>query len=403
MNVSNKKMKGRFIIGVFLSLYLFSIVAFDNPIYTSYLYLTNFLLFTVYGFIKLFNADVNLRLDYVSSSYAIFAFLALLSILWSQDQGFAFSRSRSILLIAINLFFIANIIKDYEVHEYAFHGVIFGMALNFLIAFGVLSIGWESMEGWRFQGTTVKSNVLANICVFSVACSLFFISNRGFIYKIYGFSALIMSFYVVILTASKKGLGGALLIVFMYIIFKKNAFKSVITSSIIIIFGLFFINMLDLQSRILSSSAFDIGYLSDRFIERIIAFVDTLTGNSVIDGSTSARIELVDMAINLWLERPILGYGVGGFQQIHGAYAHNNWVDILANHGLIGFIIYYSIYIRYLIRFKRYNSNSDFGYLFLVFLLTLIISEFAIVTYTSKTLMLFILISSLMVGHRKVS
>tara|TARA_B100000767_G_C19545035_1_gene442455 strand:+ start:85 stop:570 length:486 start_codon:yes stop_codon:yes gene_type:complete len=161
--------------------------------------------------------------------------------------------------------------------------------------------------------------------------------------------------------------------------------------------------MLDLQSRILSSSTFDIAYLSDRFIERIMAFVDTLTGNSVIDGSTSARIELVDMAINLWLERPILGYGVGGFQQMHGAYAHNNWVDILANHGLIGFIIYYSIYIRYLIRFKRYNSNSDFGYLFLVFLLTLIISEFAIVTYTSKTLMLFILISSLMVGHRKAS
>lgn len=400
---SNEQKRGRFIVGFFLALYLFSIVAFDNPVYTSYLYITNFMLFAAYAFFKLFNADLNLKFDYVSSSYMAFAIFALSSILWSQDQGYAFGRSRSVLLIAINLFLLANIIKDFKVHEYAFHGVVFGIALNFLIAFGVLSFGWDSAEGWRFQGTTVKSNILANICVFSVACSLFFFSNKGFLYKLYGFAALLMSFYVVILTASKKGLGGALLILFLYILFKKNALRSVLVFSVFISISFIFINMLDLQTQILSNSSFDVLYLYERFVERIIAFINTLTGDSVIDESTNSRIELVDLGINLWIERPILGHGVGGFQDKYGAYAHNNWVDILANHGLVGFFIFYSIYLRFLVRFYKNNNKSDFGYLFLVFLLTLIISEFAIVTYTSKTLMLFILISSLMVGYKKAS
>ena len=82
-------------------------------------------------------------------------------------------------LILINLIIIYNLLLDYKTVEPIFHGVIIGLLVNLMVAFGIFNIGWEVNEGWRFKGTTLKSNLLANICIFGVVCALYFHDKKN--------------------------------------------------------------------------------------------------------------------------------------------------------------------------------------------------------------------------------
>ena len=60
--------------------------------------------------------------------------------------------------------------------EYLYYGISLGIIVNVLISFGLVNIGWETQEGgWRFQGTTVKSNILANIAIVTTFFSIYYI------------------------------------------------------------------------------------------------------------------------------------------------------------------------------------------------------------------------------------
>ena len=48
------------------------------------------------------------------------------------------------------------------------------------------------------------------------------------------------------------------------------------------------------------------------------------------------------------MENPLLGYGLNNYHLFHwsGVYSHNNYIEVLVSLGIIGFIIYYSIFIN---------------------------------------------------------
>ena len=63
--------------------------------------------------------------------------------------------------------------------------------------------------------------------------------------------------------------------------------------------------------------------------------------------SDAARKYMIQFGIDLYKERPILGYGLNNYRHFYptGQYSHNNFVEILACLGTIGFLLYYSMYV----------------------------------------------------------
>lgn len=108
------------------------------------------------------------------------------------------------------------------------------------------------------------------------------------------------------------------------------------------------------------------------------------------DSSIEARNILRETAWNIFLQHPILGVGYYGFKDYNywGYYAHNNYLEILADLGMIGFVVYYSYYCHCLfLAFKmklknKWITNSIRPDILLsVFVICFVILEYGQVTY----------------------
>jgi O-antigen ligase len=73
------------------------------------------------------------------------------------------------------------------------------------------------------------------------------------------------------------------------------------------------------------------------------------------------RFQLWGMALNMWTESPIWGQGLGAFVTSHGIAAHNTFLEILADTGILGFLLFVSVLyftVRSLRRVKSYAREN---------------------------------------------
>ena len=134
-------------------------------------------------------------------------------------------------------------------------------------------------------------------------------------------------------------------------------------------------------------------FTSTRHTERLITAIHWMQGKYVSEGSINHRSSLYGSALELWLERPVFGHGVQGFAKKNflGVYSHSNVLEILANHGLLGFICFYSIHVgilwRTIVGFRRrYIVPSVFIWI-VATLLSFTTFEIFAVMYYQKTFM----------------
>ncbi|MFV8765445.1 O-antigen ligase family protein [Aerococcus urinaeequi] len=95
---------------------------------------------------------------------------------------------------------------------------------------------------------------------------------------------------------------------------------------------------------------------------------------------TSGRDDLYQSAIELFLESPIIGNGIGNFSKVHGGmWPHNIFLEILTDQGviiLLAFIIFLLYFFHNLIFKNNNNLHFHFGtFLFVISIPQLLISS----------------------------
>lgn len=67
-----------------------------------------------------------------------------------------------------------------------------------------------------------------------------------------------------------------------------------------------------------------------------------------VDGSTEERMYLMEQGIRVWMVHPFVGVGWHNYRYYNdvGLYAHNNYVELLASLGIVGFLLYYTMFLR---------------------------------------------------------
>ncbi|CVH74390.1 hypothetical protein BN3662_00203 [Clostridiales bacterium CHKCI006] len=120
---------------------------------------------------------------------------------------------------------------------------------------------------------------------------------------------------------------------------------------------------------------------------------------------------MIRYGMQYFLEKPIFGFGQSGFAILFNndygrlVYSHNNYVELLANLGLFGFLFYYVFYFKTffkLIKQKKVQNNplSDF---FITFLFVVFLLDFGIVSYYSQNILQIFIALSIKMAFRKVS
>ena len=99
-----------------------------------------------------------------------------------------------------------------------------------------------------------------------------------------------------------------------------------------------------------------IDFLYETIGSRFEAMISGFEGGET-DSSTASRLHLIDNGWAYFNERPVFGYGLDGFRYLQNInysgtvayYSHNNFIEMLVNGGVVGTVIYYSLYLMILI------------------------------------------------------
>ena len=86
------------------------------------------------------------------------------------------------------------------------------------------------------------------------------------------------------------------------------------------------------------------------------------------DLSTLGRAHLASNALKSFREQPIIGHGIGSIFYLIGSYSHNVFLDVLAETGVVGLIIFLLIMIAFLRKIRwLYSEGSFYRFLLMVF------------------------------------
>lgn len=115
-------------------------------------------------------------------------------------------------------------------------------------------------------------------------------------------------------------------------------------------------------------------------IEMRLVELFQLFGEDAANSDDYARLYMLQEGIRAFIDRPIWGSGVYSSNSLFNSYSHNNYIEILLNTGIIGFIVYYGIYIimgwRLICGIIRHSEYKVFT--FMCFILILLIGSAAV-------------------------
>ena len=136
-----------------------------------------------------------------------------------------------------------------------------------------------------------------------------------------------------------------------------------------------------------------VGYRFEALLTTLLNGVDT---NSTYHNSSDTRLLLIRYGIDLFKEKPIFGYGLDGYRivtPLTGYYAHNNYIEIMVDLGLIGLILYYWFPIKLLIKsIKQMKVDRKQALSFGMFV-SVLVSDIATVSFNQEKTQLFLAIS----------
>lgn len=122
--------------------------------------------------------------------------------------------------------------------------------------------------------------------------------------------------------------------------------------------------------------------LYDLLARRLGLMMNAIRGSGPVDASTLTRLQMLQVGIQLFLERPLLGHGAHSYSILTPhAYAHNNYIELLVSVGVLGTTIYYTMYLVITLGLLRKGRNEEFAGLFLALVIGLAVVEGGLVTY----------------------
>jgi O-antigen ligase len=265
----------------------------------------------------------------------------------------------------------------------------------FIAAYTVFVFGLDEIQKHLTDSTRLETD-FANINgVAMVLAMAITISVHFWIYEGFSISTLLVVPAVVLLAASEsrtalvQAIFGIVLVIVIKI-WSGNKFSA------------FFKTLLFVGVAVILLFAIVQLPIFDGMMDRMEGLFASITGNGNIDNSTNIRNRLTSLGLRLFLKYPIAGVGIDNGRtftvQVIGesTYLHNNYIEMLACGGMLGFVSYYGIYAYLLTHFiRKKNSSNHLGKAIVVMLLSLLLADIGTVSYYDKSTYFYFMIAFL--------
>lgn len=314
--------------------------------------------------------------------FCFFVLFNISSIFWTQDILESIQRTKTYIQLLVFALILWDLFDTSSGLRAGLQAYILGAYIT--IGSTVLNYINERMislyEVGRYAGANLNANDLALILALGIPVAWHLantqdeLTHKNFL-RLINFGYFPIAIFTIALTASRTSLF-VLVPAILYIILSMHKIKHSKLVMIIIVLILIFITFKD--------------YVPQESIDRLAT-----VGDSIANRDFGGRIEIWNSTISVFLKHPVFGIGSGALKTSIGGVAHNTFLSILAELGIIGltnFLLIISlVFYNAIIQFKK------FSLLWLtVFLIWLIGSSVLTWEYTKPTwlFMSFIIISS---------
>ena len=232
----------------------------------------------------------------------------------------------------------------------------------------------------RIDNSLINSNTLGMAAAMSIIINVYYVVYDGIrLYIIFA----IPSVLIIAASGSRKSLVLLALGIMMILVLKNLAKKSFLTKFFKIVATVIFLLIVGLIVIKLN--------LFGEINERMLGLIASFTGKGEVDHSTWLRQGYIQLGLNVFRKSPIIGIGIDNARLLTRAlygydhYLHNNYVELLADVGLLGFCSYYFMYVYALKNeFKFIKSKDREIYMIITITILLLIMDYGMVSYYAK-------------------
>lgn len=376
--------KNQYTLGSFMHIvfyiYLFVAFLFNHTLLyqITLLFYSAFMLFIII-------IDGKFYINYYFIFNAIFIAYCYLTYRYMNFDISSLKMLQTLIYTIIANFFIFNFIVYKNNIEKILKTIVALAIVIFIIIFfaniDTLTLGRIANTTYIFNiAIDLNANTFGMLMAFSLIITVYFLIK----YK-NNINYLLIALFLIgsLISGSRKALIicflGAFLI--LIIMFKRKRVSIILFCIFLSLIGFLIITQISFFYDI-------IGY-------RFMAIFDFLIQGETNEGSLTTRVAMINKAIELFKKEPIFGHGLNSFTLLGGfnTYSHNNYVEILVNSGIIGFLLYYTpLFVLLQRSYKHYKNHNDelCGLMFTLILIKLIMDYFAVSYFERMDLLLYL-------------
>lgn len=344
-------------------------------------------------FFSLFRRKITkkIRVESYHKFMFIFTMYCFLSSLWSAYPQNAIEKGNTIFQLLICFTVLYSVYKYYPTEKLLKCTLYSSIIVTLYTVYnkGIMAI-WNTLtNGQRLEVDFANINSISEIGAIGVIIMFYYIFyKKKYMYIFF----MGINIFIIAASGSRKSLAlpiiGCFLLIILKTIEKKGAMKNIL--KITILSMLFCLSV----KFILSLPIFSM------INARINGLISTFMGSGKIESSALTRKLMISLGIEQFIKTPFLGIGIGNSGPIilagtrySNSYLHNNFVELLACGGMIGFFIYYSMYIYIFYTFlKKWKYRTDETILCFVLCFCILFLDYGQVSYYSKTTYFYLMV-----------
>jgi len=330
-----------------------------------------------------FSGNAKILLDEKYALWIVsFVALCFISIFWAVRTGLVIESMKSMVVHVAVAFLLRGRIRNNEDIRKVINIVVISIVINSVY----LLISNKGMYATQpgFDDKTVRlgtegdwnANGIGSLTSTATLLSLYFLkevnSKRQ---KVMYVAVIILTVLVTLMTGSRTAFIKVLLGIACFLFLTSRGKRLKMTLIILLILCVMYYLVMEIP------------FFYSIIGWRMEGLTNLFTGEGQVDHSAQIRNEFIYDAIAQWKKEPIFGYGIDCYRVVNTVkanyYAHNNFVELLADLGVIGFAVYYGGYFYCFKKLLSMKNNDNLKWLFLTFLIIIMISDYGAVSYNN--------------------
>ena len=360
-----------------LALTLFFTVNINYDWRTGYLAWYGSLFFVLVSYLYAFNGCIPLKLYKFTLWFLSFMLLCTVSMLWSLSASIAF-----VVIKTFIVFFAVLHLIQFSLHygfkvEYLLKCYLLATVINAVYVIitvdiaqlGEIQLGSGMIEGWNGNGIGFLASNGAIIGAYLIG------KTRNKTEKLFYIVSAIGLIFLTLYTGSRTAF---LVLVVEYTLYfclinPAKMFRRLLISAGIVAIVFVLVMRIEVFYNVLGS--------------RIEGLFALWSGEGEADSSASIRQAFIDNGIEWFKEQPLVGYGVNNYKILNqGAtgrftYAHNNFIEIAVDLGLVGLIWYYSAFVVAVKNLLKNLKKNKINVFLISILLASLVGQYGTVCY----------------------